>query len=581
MYFSVGLQDLRTGETIDLTRRVLRNRSPKLDSKAITFEIKCKSDEASQYVDDPRVRLVIASRFGHRYIYRLGQCSLTRIGVRFEGYNLTASLDGIEYSRLWSTSKFEDWKPMKREQISNRAPERFEMDTNNRIQIAPRKGEVMSNGAVGEMMFTMPRDSNTQITAVQIEWECNAPVGYLMRFDSRNGDALTLVQTLGTFLSTGAVVYGAHVVGITSADRLCFSFYWNSGVASTYAGESGAAYARITAIRLINAPLVESVVTTSNNAIPIGVGVTITPASMDNVYEGQRIVLSSSLTAATSEAVTVLSVGATTFTATTTKSHLVGATIRSLVVTDKQIVDDLIDRVKSANPYVGTSSAKLLVQSSGRDVSDATWSLARASSVLADLSKKSGYEWGVNRSGQVFYLPRGTYAMNWQVRFADLELSRSFIDTYSAVQVKYRRPDDEALFTGYMTSLPILVMTGVASQKTVDVDTTLGTDAIQVQATALADQKNTGIQSGVTFKKLYDIYGNEYPPEYVQPGDTISISNLPSLLNAEAYRKFVVAETAVDLATGRPSVVPENPLQLLDVLLANIPDRKVIQDYID
>jgi hypothetical protein len=341
-----------------------------------------------------------------------------------------------------------------------------------------------------------------------------------------------------------------------------------TGASYLYAGETGAAYAKMTNIRVATSATNLVNTTVTSGAIGIGAAAPVV-ANIANIYLGQRLVINSGAADSESVIVTGLNVGASTFVATFAKAHLAGATVRAIVIYDDEVVEHMLGQVTALNPTGGLRESPALIMSSGRDLFDKGWVDAAPRDVLRDLAGPADYVYGVQADGALSYHPRGTGARAWLVRAADIELSRPVEGLVNDVRAAY---DDNGMraVTAYAEDSMSIGANGLTRRRTIDAGTGSSDEAQAIRDTYLDDHATRAARSSITFRRLFDRSGVEYPVDSVQPGDTITISNLPAALSSQALRTFTVAEAAVDLKTGLPSVVPEAPLPRLDVLLAQL-----------
>jgi hypothetical protein len=554
-----------------------RARNARVDGVRLAFDIPMDVLEASQYVDDSRIRLVTLARWGKVALFRLMTPKLIDDGVAFEAILLIAALEDDEYAAVWSDTLTSHWSVLTKDVLANRREDRYEMDTNNRVYISARKNEQFynvsaSDGTSGSQVLPIPADSSRKWLVLQCDyeyktsdttWRCS-----LQRFNSawgNLGDALTLVGST-------TVVRGAFCAAFAATEYLVATMLYNTATPTLFIGETGDCYFKLTNVRAATSTTNMVNTTVTSGAIAIGAATvsvsTAAGTNAANLHVGQRVVINSG--AADSESVVLTAVGVGTITATFTKAHLAGATVRAIVVYDQEIVSDILSQVTTLNPASGMKSSTALIRSSGRDLLDKAWSAASPISVISELAAPADYAYGVTEDAYLYYWPKGTNAREWSVRAADIELSRPVESTRNSIRVMYENAAGVPQVTAYATDAPSVAANGITRRRTISAQTSSATEAALIRDTALADQKKRATQSSVSFRKLYDRAGVEYPPGLIRPGDTITITNLPAILSTFSLRTFTVADVAEDLETGQVSVTPEEPLPRLDVLFARL-----------
>jgi hypothetical protein len=524
--------------------------------------------EASQYVDDSRVRLVALARWGKIALFRLMTPKLIGDGVAFEAINPIAVLEDDDYTALWSDTRLDSWQTLNPDIATRWDDSYWSIDTNNRLFIGLQKDTNYPHQAsMGGLGYQIEAGGTRPIAVIQFDVAfVNIPANWVWQVLSANrgfgGIAfLTGVTSPGTSTRSYCLSLG------TPLDAALFEVFNSTGATQLYIGETGAAYTKMTNVRVATsvANLVNTTVT--SGAIAIGAAAP-TVGSIANLYVGQRVVINSG--AADSESVVVTAVGTTTFSAVFTKAHLAGATVRAIVVYDQEIVSSVLSQVTTLNPSSGLKSSAALIRSSGRDLFNKAWSAASPISVINELATPADYAQGVTEDGYLYYWPKGTNAREWSVRAADIELSRPVESTRNSIRVVYDDAAGMSQVTASSIDAASVAANGITRRRTLSAQTTSATEAALIRDTTLADQKKRTTQSSITFRTLYDRAGVEYPPGMIREGDTITITNLPAILSTFSLRTFTVADVAEDLVTGRVSVTPEEPLPRLDVLFARL-----------
>jgi hypothetical protein len=562
--YNIAIYDPIKAQTIATYTSRLRPDSLSLTDAACSFEVPLPPWESVRYLDNQRVLQIWVTRHGRIRKYRLATPTLLPDGVRFESAGLVVALDDDDYTDLWSSTDLGSWLVMN-PNYNSRYGENWTIDTNNRLFLGMTNNATYPNNAgYAGAGFFAPAGGTRPVAVAQFDVAfVNIPANFRWQMIRGNRD-FTGLATQTFLLSPGTSTYAFCQTLTTPMDLIAFELFNLTGAPALYVGETGASRAVMTNVRVATsvANLVSTTVT--SGAIAIGVA-SPTVASVANLYVGQRVVINSG--AADSESVVITAVGATTLTAVFAKNHLAGATVRAIYVSDKEIIEHALSQVTTLNTASGLRTSTALIQSSGRDLADKQWSAASPLAVISELAARADYSYGVRPDGALYYHPRGTYSRAWSVRAGDIVLARPAAGLVNSVRARYES-NDRAAVTAYSSDTASIVQNGLTRRRTIGADTGSATEAGVIRDTSLGDTKTRKVQSSITFRRLFDRGGVEYPPDSVQPGDTITIANLPAGLTGSNLRTFTVAEAAFDPVTSTPSVTPQEPLPRLDVLLA-------------
>lgn len=550
----------------------------------LTFRMRARADEAAQYLDNPPALHAIVRRSdGKRFVYRLNTPALEEGGIiAFECLNLIACFDDDEACVQWSTMDDANWIPVGKERVSNRAEELHEFGSEYPA-IYPKKNEKFSVSFIGTKAIQVPSGATLKQRIMQCDFEFRAPTnwtGVIQRSDASFGFIARILTITGSGAGAGTVVTGALCESFSDTDIISMDMWYDAALA-LYAGETGDLYFRIKNWRVAAAStnMVNTVTITA--AITAGANKTVTPASMANIYVGQRLVFESTTSASgavNSESVVVKSKTATTFVADFAKNHAIGSTVKGIVITDKEIIEHALANVRTLNPSCGLSAAKTLIVNSGEDQEERTWINESYRKMLDDLAVDTDYVYGVDREGRVFYRPRGTWARAWASRRTRITMKRPLDKLYNSVRAAYQSAKGVLIQTAYSVSSVSTLLYGITRRKTVKVDTTNGTLAGNARTFALNDTKNRNAQIDVQPLRLTDMSGGVYPLDEIEPGDTITITDLPASFSEANLRKFVVSEQSIDASAGYGSITPQEPIPTIEHYLANLTEIGAAQD---
>jgi hypothetical protein len=456
-------------------------------------------------------------------------------------------------------------------QIGNAVPDQWSVDTNNRLYLSCKKGAIYPIGgaAAGMLTYAIPDQSTRQITGVQFDYSTTFPVGMTARLDLYSA-AYGYGSTIWTINGTGANLVGSIHGGVAASDRLVIQIYNGGGAPLAPAGEDGANFLRLTNMRVVTS-ITNRVNTTLGTTIAAGVR-TVTPASMAQIYAGQRLFINQN--AAGAESITVTSITATTFTATFVNAHNLADSVTAHVIYADEIADGLITTTSTLNPGQ-LSSSLALTDSPALDLLNEVYEDQLPSDILdylASIGDTAGnaWEWGVRDAQRLYFRRQGSAARTWYIDVSDLDIQRMLGQLTNSVYAVYSDANNRALRTAATADAASVARYGLTRRAALSVSTTSATQAGLGQAAALADRKDPKPRAGVTISQVFDAGGARWPLWAVAAGDTVIIRNLPPTLSTtiDRIRVFRLSRAAYDFDTNTLALEPELPRPTLDALLA-------------
>lgn len=508
---------------------------------------------------------------------RVEDVNIARGGVTFGALGYSRAMGDAPYTAMWSNASVADWRPLTGDDVTGGTPERFEMDTQNRLYITPQKNSTQANTNIGAIGYQIPDGSSRSIVGISFDYSFTAPVNWQARF--RRGDAnfgtLTDPWTLN---GTGAAQTGAVHFTLTACQSMQFFLFFNAA-AAVFAGETGSAFLKITNVRLVTSITNRiAVAFTANRAA--GVNVTATVASTARMYVGQSVQVSN-IAGTVSESVTVLSIGSgTQFNATFVNAYVIGDVVQAHVIYADEIAKDLVSTISTLNSaQLQTSTA--LIQSPGLDLLNETYSDRYPNDILNYLiglgdnqTIPRKWEWGVYESRFLFFQPESTSNRTWYVDISDLEVERTINALYNSAYGVYANSAGRALRTATSTDPYSPTRYALTRRQAVDASTTSSTQAGIVRSASLTDTATPIPRVAIKIDSvyIYDANGARWPLWFMRAGDTIIIRNLPPTLTAsiDRIRSFRLARTEYDVMNKTITVEPESPLPTLDALLARV-----------
>lgn len=502
-----------------------------------------------------------------------------------EGSGLTAqalgywrALSDVPVTVFFSMTDVSQFRPMLQTEVSTSRPDRFNLDTNNRIYIAPVKGATLgtTGGAkFGPLCYLTPDDTLRGINGVQFDFELVSPAANWRGFFRTRDASFTGIANVWTLASAGAgTLTGAIFATFTSAAIVDFSMDFNAADAA-FAGETGSAYLKITNMRLVSITTnaVNTTLTANRNA---GTNVTATVGSTTNMYVGQRLVMNSG--GAASESVVVLSIGSSTqFNATFVNNYTSGQAVQGHIIYADQIVGYLAAGVVAVLNPSQLSTNTALIQSPGLDLQDEVYEDAVVGDVFTRLASLGDnqttprmWEVGVWENRALFFRPQNTASRAWFVDATDLQIARTLEDLANSVYAVYKEAAGRLLRTAVTSDATSVARYGVTRRAAISADTTSATQAGVQQAAALADRKDPKPRASIQFDAVYDAAGARYPLWLVRAGDTMTIRNLPPNISTavDRIRTFRISHTSYDAIADTLQIEPEAAPQTLEVALA-------------
>lgn len=500
----------------------------------------------------------------------------TSVGLKITAFGSWVAFNDAPYTALWSTTHVNEFRPVLATEIATATPDRYTLDTSNRIYIAPQKNAVLGvTGAAKQafMCYIPPDDGTRDIIGVSFDYTFVAPAA--------NWRALFITQTAA--FATIAVPWIVTAAGagtltgtinVTFAAAQIVSFFMDFNAAdAAYAGETGANFLRITNVRLVTSTT-NRISTTLGTNIAAGTR-TVTPASMARIYVGQRLNIDQG-SATVGESVLVTAITSTTFTAVFAFAHVIASTVTAHVVYPDEIIKDCVAALNTLNP-TQVASDTTRIQSQAIDLDQAIYEDQYPAEIINQLVAKSDDQTPPRQWVALVYdavglvvRPRGT-GLAWFTDITSLEVVRPLTELYNSVYAVYSDVSDKRqLRTAIATDAASVTKFKITRRKAVKVETTDATQATQIGAAALALQLDPIPRASVDLERIYDQYGNPFPLFFVRADDTLTLRNLPPILAAvyDKIRTLVITRTDVDLLKGSINLELEIPMPNLNVQLA-------------
>lgn len=180
---------------------------------------------------------------------RLEDVALREYEVEFTALGKWRDLMDAPYTALWSTESYGEWNETTEDDRGNRSPERYQIDNNNRLYIAPRKNENLDGTVAGAITFETPDKGQRNIARVEFDYEITDSKGSSWRADL-NSYTRNWASANTEWTQSGSGSGSATVSLSTARDRIEFVFWYNA-TAADYTGETGETFMKITSLRVL------------------------------------------------------------------------------------------------------------------------------------------------------------------------------------------------------------------------------------------------------------------------------------------------------------------------------------------
>jgi hypothetical protein len=193
---------------------------------------------------------VVTGDDGTAWEGRLEDIAIVPGGVQLGALGAWRAMGDVPYTSLWSVTGTGGWREILTTEMAARFPERYHIDKNNRLFLAPTKNAVFSNSFhIGSVVYQPPDRGLRQIASISFDYELLMPANWVALCRLINSD-WTTETGMWSLTATGVLQSGTVSVNGTPRDWVHFSLFNNTGAGYTYTGETGANYLKITNIRI-------------------------------------------------------------------------------------------------------------------------------------------------------------------------------------------------------------------------------------------------------------------------------------------------------------------------------------------
>ncbi len=304
MSYSLTAIDTNIAEPIDLTTR--------LESCAFAYDrhgcadlsatIRMPLLEQYRFFNASASREVFVSwNGGQVWRGRMERCAVGNSVMEITAAGNWRYLMDTPYTALWSLTTVKDFRPAIISELTSAFPDRYTMDTNNRLYITANKGETLGTtgvAKVGYMVYITPDQGSRTITNISFDYAFSSQTNWRLgvgSYDDSWGSAAVEYALNGA--GAGTVTGSQSLTLATPRNRIAFYLYYNAADA-VVAAETGDIFIAITNIRLktTTASTVLSSAIVSSLVFTTGLNSRVTTTSLDfqdeqydDMYPGEII----------------------------------------------------------------------------------------------------------------------------------------------------------------------------------------------------------------------------------------------------------------------------------------------------
>lgn len=175
-------------------------------------------------------------------------------GLRLTAYGPQRALADVPYTALWSDDSVAGWRDVVQGEFGGiMYADRFTLDRQNRLYIAPKKDITYSWAFGGAHVYTLPSGSATTIGRVSFSWQIVQPAaatweGRLSFHDAAGATLGSMTYMTGPGPASGSTNVAAPANAVSAVVLL---YHNNAG--AKFAGEDGSVYMTCTNVRVTTA----------------------------------------------------------------------------------------------------------------------------------------------------------------------------------------------------------------------------------------------------------------------------------------------------------------------------------------
>jgi len=429
-------------------------------------------------------------------------------GVKINALGHWRALYDAPYTALWSSTRYDAWEVMSPTADIGFLPDRYELDHNQRLYVAPVKNSTLgTSGAIvkaGGHAFVAPHNAAQKIRAITFTYSLMAAspwTAVLSRYTFTPGGAWTRLSNVWTLEGNGSLQTGTTTQTFSECDAVVLWLLYNSADA-VFGGETGSTYFACTNVR-VQGTTSASVYADEIARALVGHISTLNPAKLST---------------------------------DTSAIESPGLDLRD------EVYEDL---------WPG-------------DI------LTRLAGLGDNQTPPRRWEVAVWENKRLRFQPLGSDELVWYVDVPDHVLERTMESMANSAYAVYQEPGGRVLRTAVADDADAQARYDLIRRAPIKAQTTSSAQAGVIRDTFLNDRKDPVPRARIPFDRVYNQGGGEYPPFVVLPGHTLVLRSLSpvAVTASDRVRSFVVDSTEYDVDSGWMTATPEIPPPGLETLLA-------------
>lgn len=215
-------------------------------------------EDAFWYYEQPPTRhLRIRDGIDTAFAGRLEDRAVVDGGLQVTAMGFQRAFSDIPYTALWSDTSYGRWRVVTDDERADTTADMWRQDKDNRLYIAPRKGEEIAGTDACEMTYSAPHGGLRGLTAMTFTYDIDLPADWEMNVYTADYDFgnPTLVDTLASSGSplTGTVTWSLLDDLGVSQQRIIVQVINNTGSPVTITDDTGDNYVKLSDVRIVTA----------------------------------------------------------------------------------------------------------------------------------------------------------------------------------------------------------------------------------------------------------------------------------------------------------------------------------------
>jgi hypothetical protein len=195
--------------------------------------------------------LVVTAHGGVVWEGRLEDVAIVPGGIEFSAFGYWRAYTDLVYTSFWSSTAMHQFRQVNSDEVAGYTPHRYEFDTNNRVYIAPVKDTNYTGGThFGALAWRVPDRSRRDIDTVSFFYLLDLPADWVAELYGYD-ENFTGAELLWQEISSGSVISGSAAASFMYAKPILVArLFYNGASPTTYSGETGDSYFRLTAVEM-------------------------------------------------------------------------------------------------------------------------------------------------------------------------------------------------------------------------------------------------------------------------------------------------------------------------------------------